>query len=260
MVLVALDVLIALVRLRNWVRNAFGKDTWAGFDKGRVALVAGGAVALTLIGLFGLLAIAVGLAVTPFALIGYGIARLIAIGARLFDWWHAQDWGKLGSRILDGIVRGLRNGVGKAWDAIKSLARGLEDRFKETLGIHSPSRVFMRHGRFIALGAAAGINAGRVHAERAAMRLADGIDRAGTPSGFDVGGYSGAATGMAAGAAVGGGAAAAGANTPITFGDVHVHASDAAGGRAAALAFRQQVEELFMGVNVHLGGRRPAGA
>lgn len=272
MVLVALDVLIALVRLRNWVRGAFGKDTWKGFDAGRVALIAGGAAAMGLAFALGLVAVAVGLIVAPFVVLGIAIAQVITWGAKLYDWFQAQNWSQLGSSIVDGIAKGLRGSVSKAWDAIKSLAQGLSDRFASVLGMHSPSRVFAMHGHFIAMGAAVGIDSGRAHAERAAVRLARGVERAGSAMGFSVGGYAGAEAGtepaaypapmFAPTAAAGAGALAAsgsGASISIT-GPIHVHASDAAGGRAAGLAFRQQLEEVLMGVNVHLGGRRPVGA
>lgn len=252
MVIAALYTTIGILRLRNWLRSAFGKETWKGLDTGRVALVAGASAAMVLAFALGIAAIAALVLVAPLVIAGLAIAQLISWGAALYDWWAAKDWSTLGKSILEGVVNGIRSGMSKAWDAVKSLAQGLEDKFCSVLGIHSPSRRFQTHAVGIGLGAAAGINASRGHAERAAMRLADGVDRAGATMGSGLGYRASVQEGGSSGA---GAASSARGGNVMHFDSIVVHANDAAGGRAAAGAFREQLEEIFMGVNVHLGGR-----
>ena len=63
---------------------------------------------------------------------------------------------KLGSDILSGLVDGITGALGKVKDGIVEAASSVSGWFKETLGINSPSKVFMLHGddtmRGLALG------------------------------------------------------------------------------------------------------------
>ncbi|MEA3379793.1 MAG: hypothetical protein U9Q87_02835, partial [Pseudomonadota bacterium] len=63
---------------------------------------------------------------------------------------------ELGSNILSGLVDGITGALGKVKDGIVEAASSVSSWFKETLGINSPSKVFMLHGddtmRGLALG------------------------------------------------------------------------------------------------------------
>jgi len=63
---------------------------------------------------------------------------------------------QLGSDILSGLVDGITGALGKVKDGIVEAASSVSSWFKETLGINSPSKVFMLHGddtmRGLALG------------------------------------------------------------------------------------------------------------
>lgn len=65
------------------------------------------------------------------------------------------------SEIGGNIVEGIKNGIKNAWSGITSwfgnLASGLVDGFTSALGIHSPSRVFLKKARWIPLGIKEGI-------------------------------------------------------------------------------------------------------
>lgn len=100
----------------------------------------------------------------------------------------AEGAGDLGKMIIDGLIDGLKSGVGAVGDAFKNMAHSGLSSFKEVLGIHSPSKVMAEQGEFLNEGLAQGV-------ERSAGRPADAM--AGT---------AGAMPGAAAGGAGRGGA------------------------------------------------------
>lgn len=60
--------------------------------------------------------------------------------------------------MISGLVNGLKNGAGKAFQAIWDLGANLIAKIKEVLGIHSPSTVFFAIGGFIIAGLVAGLS------------------------------------------------------------------------------------------------------
>ncbi|ECS6408044.1 phage tail tape measure protein [Salmonella enterica subsp. enterica serovar Poona] len=111
-----------------------------------------------------------------------------------------------GSNLIDGLINGIKN----KWDSLKTTVTDMGDNvggwFKEKLGIHSPSRVFMGFGDNIAQGAAIGLQRTTPLAALAGQRLAEemtpDVPRLPSPE-IMAAGYSG----RGAGAAAGGGAA-----------------------------------------------------
>ena len=65
------------------------------------------------------------------------------------------NWFSVGADILAGIGKGLMNGV---WDIAKNLGNSLMNGVKSILGIHSPSREFIKIGGFTMAGLEEGIN------------------------------------------------------------------------------------------------------
>jgi TP901 family phage tail tape measure protein len=65
-----------------------------------------------------------------------------------------------GKNLLIGFADGIRSGVKGAVEAVGSVASNVIDRFKNLLGIRSPSRVFAGLGLMLPMGMAQGINAG----------------------------------------------------------------------------------------------------
>jgi len=63
-----------------------------------------------------------------------------------------------GGQMMQGLVNGITGGLGAVRDAINGAADSTVAWFKEKLGIHSPSRVFIEAGGNIAQGAAIGID------------------------------------------------------------------------------------------------------
>lgn len=77
-----------------------------------------------------------------------------------------------GGHLIDGLINGIKN----KWDSLKTTVTDMGDSvggwFKEKLGIHSPSRVFMGFGDNIAQGAAIGLQRTTPLAALAGQRLA----------------------------------------------------------------------------------------
>ncbi|HAX5177116.1 TPA: phage tail tape measure protein [Escherichia coli] len=77
-----------------------------------------------------------------------------------------------GGRLIDGLTAGIRS----KWESLKNTVNGMGDSiggwFKDTLGIHSPSRVFMGFGDNIAQGAAIGLQRSTPIAALAGQRMA----------------------------------------------------------------------------------------
>lgn len=94
------------------------------------------------------------------------IANLIKA---MFDEFMASigSFTDIGGHIIGGLVNGITGGVGKIVDAAKNVASSALDSAKNFLGIHSPSREFMKLGAFTSEGMALGIanNAGLVDDE-----------------------------------------------------------------------------------------------
>lgn len=78
-----------------------------------------------------------------------------------------------GGHLIDGLVNGIKN----KWESVKSTVSDLGDNvggwFKEKLGIHSPSRVFMGFGDNIAQGASIGIKRTTPAAALAGQQMAN---------------------------------------------------------------------------------------
>lgn len=77
-----------------------------------------------------------------------------------------------GAQMMQGVVNGITSKFAAVSDAISGIADSTVGWFKEKLGIHSPSRVFMELGGFVGQGAAMGIEASQGLARNAAMGLA----------------------------------------------------------------------------------------
>lgn len=63
----------------------------------------------------------------------------------------------LGASIIDGLVNGIASRLSAARGAVTQLGENIKGWFANTLGIHSPSRVFMGFGENIGQGAEIGI-------------------------------------------------------------------------------------------------------
>ena len=70
------------------------------------------------------------------------------------------DWKNFGINIVQGLASGIYSGISKAVTAIINLGKSIVEAFCNLLKIHSPSRLFITLGGFIALGLVKGITDG----------------------------------------------------------------------------------------------------
>lgn len=112
-----------------------------------------------------------------------------------------------GGHIIDGLINGIKN----KWESLKTTVTDMGDSvggwFKEKLGIHSPSRVFMGFGDNIAQGAAIGLQRTTPLAALAGQKLAEemtpDVPRIPSPD-IMAAGYSGRGAAASGGGASGG--------------------------------------------------------
>lgn len=79
----------------------------------------------------------------------------------------------IGKSIIQGLINGIKDMVGEIGKAAGNISKTVQDKVKNLLGIHSPSRVFMELGRNVALGFANGITAAQNVAADAVSTLAN---------------------------------------------------------------------------------------
>ncbi|WP_405119224.1 phage tail tape measure protein [Pseudomonas leptonychotis] len=79
---------------------------------------------------------------------------------------------EFGGMLITGLVNGIRNAAGAAKEAVVGVGSSIKGWFTDTLGIHSPSRVFMGYGANLSEGAAIGITAQSGLVRKAALGMA----------------------------------------------------------------------------------------
>ena len=91
--------------------------------------------------------------------------------------WFGIDMPKsftdFGKNLITGLVDGISNQLTAAKETIVNFGSSVSSWFKETLGINSPSRVFMGFGDNIVQGAAIGLQRTTPLAAKASQQLAD---------------------------------------------------------------------------------------
>ncbi|EKN4740844.1 phage tail tape measure protein [Yersinia enterocolitica] len=125
--------------------------------------------------------------------------------------WFGVDMPKnftdFGGNLISGLVNGIGNKLSAAKDTIVNFGNSISGWFKETLGIHSPSRVFMGFGDNIGQGAAIGLQRTTPLAALAGQRLATemtpDVPRIPSPE-IMAAGYSGRGAAAAGGGTTGG--------------------------------------------------------
>ena len=84
----------------------------------------------------------------------------------------AGNFVQIGGQMIDGLISGVTAKLTALKDTVVGAATSVGQWFKETLGIASPSRVFMEYGGWVSEGAALGIQKGQGLAAAAAGGLA----------------------------------------------------------------------------------------
>ena len=71
--------------------------------------------------------------------------------------FNKEEGEGVGGNVIAGLVAGIKDGAKIVWDALVELANTLIEKFKEKLGIHSPSTKFIAIGGFIVAGLLIGL-------------------------------------------------------------------------------------------------------
>lgn len=98
--------------------------------------------------------------------------KAFAGAMKLFGIELPKTFTDFGGMLIDGLVGGITAKLGAAKGAIIGFGSSIKDWFASTLGIRSPSRVFLGYGDNIAQGAALGIGRSAALAGQAAAGMA----------------------------------------------------------------------------------------
>ena len=90
----------------------------------------------------------------------------------------------IGKNIIDGLLNGLKNAWGAVVGWISEKANWIKDKFKSILGIHSPSREFMKIGMYVDEGLVKGLEDGEVDVNTQITGMAEGL-KSGFNSSFE---------------------------------------------------------------------------
>lgn len=119
-----------------------------------------------------------------------------------WDWFRGLpgQFSRLGSDLISGLVGGITAKLGAAKDTIVGFGQNIKGWFAETLGIKSPSRVFMAFGGNIGDGAQLGM-LGKLAAVKGAAKQLAGVAAAsamlaGSPAAAGATGVTGQARGI----------------------------------------------------------------
>lgn len=86
-------------------------------------------------------------------------AEIVLIVSNAIAWMLGQDWGAIGTQIIQGIANGISAATGLIVDAARNAASAAFEAAKGFLGIQSPSKLFAGIGENMMLGMAGGITA-----------------------------------------------------------------------------------------------------
>jgi hypothetical protein len=86
------------------------------------------------------------------------------------------DYGK---NIVEGLIKGINNGIETAKKTVGGLAKAIIDKFTTETDIHSPSKLFEQYGIYIDMGLANGITAALPYVEQAMTNLANVVQQKG---------------------------------------------------------------------------------
>lgn len=191
MVIGALLVTIAALKVRNALKDVLPAELAGKVDVLKVALYAGIAVTFALVGALVALAavgavvavvafvamatmaamfagallivgVCLALLLAPFIMVGLAVYAAIAyfdeIKAAVLDFAGAAV--DAAGALISGLVNGIMSGAGAVYNAIRNLASGMTGALKAALGIASPSKVFAELGINTSLGMAQGVDEG----------------------------------------------------------------------------------------------------
>ncbi|WP_437671531.1 hypothetical protein [Sorangium sp. So ce131] len=191
LVIAALVVVLTFVRIKRALGEAFGSDSKSKIDGVKVGVYAGIAAVALLIGSLGALAVLVAILATPlvapFIALAAAVLMLslpfVVAGAAVYGLYHAVmaayraiaavDFGELGTRLVDGLVAGLRSGISRVVAAVKELGASATAALSSVWKIASPSKVGFEKGAFYGEGVELGVESRTAGVDVASKGLAE---------------------------------------------------------------------------------------
>lgn len=86
-----------------------------------------------------------------------------------------NEYANVGGNIVEGMTKGVKDGEWKLTGSLKTIVDSAVGAVKKALGINSPSRVFMKIGKFIDEGLKIGIKSGEDDVYKAVENLSEGV-------------------------------------------------------------------------------------
>lgn len=91
-----------------------------------------------------------------------------------------QKFLNYGKNVVDGLIKGINNGIESAKKSVSGLAKAILDKFTTDTGIHSPSKVFKGYGVYLIEGLVNGISAAKDLAVNAIQSVSDAVKTIGS--------------------------------------------------------------------------------
>lgn len=243
----------AWIDLQIWVAKTFNYRGDLGLTIAvwslKAALVAATVIGASLAAVLLVVVANVAVLTLPFIVLGYVIYKsvkaILEFSSRLRA--EGKSWSQIGVAMVQGIASGIVSGAGTLWKAIAGLADGAVTKFKEVLGIQSPSRVFRAQASFVPAGMVMGIRAGipDVHAA-----ISDAAYVPPTSATMSVG--ASYATPMLTSMASSGGGASTAPQAPSQTTN-HFHFTVEASTNQGLQNIRRILEQILQGANVEVG-------
>lgn len=145
-----------------------------------------------------------------------------------------------GGEIINGLINGLTSKLGDLKDSVVGVATSASDWFKEKLGIHSPSRVFISHGSDVMSGLEKGLNNNR-DTLKPLFNVSDRLKQAG--AGLALGTVAMSATAFDARPPLQARTALGNGNS-VSVGEIHVHAAAGMDEQALARLVAAEITKL----------------
>lgn len=216
-IIAALDFTIAMLKVRNALRDAFGGEALKGIDGTRVAFEAGAVAAQAI--LTTVLAIGAAIAaagaftyitfVQPIQLVAQTIQGIPDTVNKALEAFNPTAWADAGANIVKGLIHGINQTAPELFSVITALGTGGLSAFATAIDSHSPSKLFEKKGgEPIGQGVAKGV-------ENEKPRVSKAIAELGSPEPLQ---------GQSTSAAISAGRGAAGSGVGKTGPAVVVHA------------------------------------
>lgn len=106
-----------------------------------------------------------------FSAAGNAVGAAFSYIVSLLSAFTGIDLSAAGTKIVTGLVNGIKSGATFVIEAIKSLGTSAMSALTSVLGIHSPSRVFAMYGEYTAQGFGQGVEEGTPDANESVKRL-----------------------------------------------------------------------------------------